>query len=198
MNVESATMQIDRWTARTKYLEYREAVKVRAQRDPLGAGKSEDGQLTKAYGAIARGECVIDVRLALEHAGAGVDAMPKLAVARADWEFVQCYQDGGVTYFDNRSRSYSRHEDVRLKRLVHARIPGTSNSTQGRAQVPFIPPKHRPAGHLSAYRILFEAVWKRVPPVDPMLLRHVAGNFYVVCAHWDLSPLEQGVLRGRL
>lgn len=201
MNIESATMQVDRWSARTKYLEYREAVKRRYATDPVGASKSEEQQLTKAYAAIARGECVIDARKAIEDAGVDERGMPRLAIARADWKFVHCYRyDGGMVVFDHQGRSYSRKEETRVARLVHVRLPAVQGrDTSGRAQVPLVPPAHKPAGHLKVYRILFEAVWERQPPEpDPLLLRPLGGPFYVVCAQWDLSPLEQAVLRARL
>lgn len=43
-----------------------------------------------------------------------------------------------------------------------------------------------------------EAQWRPVPPVDPFLLKHLGGTLYVVLAQWDLTPLEQAVLAGRL
>lgn len=76
--------------------------------------------------------------------------------------------------------------------------PQGYSNVGGLAQVPMIPPVHRPNGAITRYRILFEAVWERRPPVDPILLRHVSGPFYVVLAQRDLSPLEQAVLRARL
>jgi hypothetical protein len=67
--------------------------------------------------------------------------------------------------------------------------------------VPSVPPQFRPTGALSDYHILFEAEWQRVPPVDPMLLKqigHAESPLFVVLAAWDLSPLEQAVLRAKL
>jgi hypothetical protein len=199
MNVQAATMQVDRWEARNRYLEYREAVRKHARTDPLGAGKTADAQLTHAYAAIARGEAVLDIEKALADAGVDEHHMPRLAVARAHWPFVRCYLYEGRVVFDFKDRSYSRKEETRIRRLVSSRIAGATGSTAGKAQVPVIPPRHRPAGHVSRYHILFEAVWQREPPdPDPLLLRHLGGPFFVVLAQWDLSPLEQAVLRARL
>lgn len=66
------------------------------------------------------------------------------------------------------------------------------------ALVPLVPAPIRPRGALDGYRILFEPKWEPVPPVDPMLLKHLHGALYVVLAHWDLTPLERAVLAGRL
>jgi hypothetical protein len=64
------------------------------------------------------------------------------------------------------------------------------------AVVPIVPPQYRPKFKLSNYHILWEADWKRVP-VDPILLKHLGGSLYAVLASWDLTEIEQAVLRGR-
>jgi hypothetical protein len=86
--------------------------------------------------------------------------------------------------------------------------------------VPQVPPQHRPTRKvtgwgapgadgvalfderqvevpLAGYHLLFEAHWSDVP-VDPYLLRHVAGTVYSIVAEWDLTPVEVAVLAGRL
>lgn len=65
-----------------------------------------------------------------------------------------------------------------------------------RARVPFIPPQHRPRFRLDRYHLLWDAVWEQALPVDPLLLKHLDGPFYAVLAAWDLTPLEQAVMRG--
>ncbi|MFI4852645.1 MAG: hypothetical protein ACIAZJ_26335 [Gimesia chilikensis] len=59
---------------------------------------------------------------------------------------------------------------------------------------PVSPPALLPVGNLANYQILWEAEWETVP-VDPMLLKHLGKSLYVVLAQWDLTPLEQGILR---
>jgi hypothetical protein len=39
--------------------------------------------------------------------------------------------------------------------------------------------------------------WKRIPPVDPALIRHVRGDLWAVLATWDLTDLERYVLSQR-
>jgi hypothetical protein len=40
-------------------------------------------------------------------------------------------------------------------------------------------------------------VWDNTAPVDPMLLKKINDNFYVVVAQWDLTELERSVLGQR-
>jgi len=92
------------------------------------------------------------------------------------------------------------YNTVRMPDAILTRPDGWQkrNEARARALVPMIPPKFRPTAKLSNYHIMFEAVWKPVPPVDPFLLKHLGGTLYVVLAQWDLTPLEQAVLAGRL
>lgn len=197
MNVASATMQIDYLKARNMYQEYRDAVKQYAKRDPLGASKTEEAQLSRACQAILRGEVVIDAAKAIADAGLNAEGLPALAIARADWEFVHCWNYDGKVVFARNGRTWSTRGDRQTAtHNVSVRLP--MGQIAGRAQVPMVPPRFLPKGALSGYRILFEAVWQRQPPVDPILLRHIGGPFYVVLAQWDLSTLEQAVLRARL
>lgn len=70
-----------------------------------------------------------------------------------------------------------------------------------RAMVPNVPPALRPKFSLSGYLTLFEVEeWKTAPrpPGDPALLKHIGGDLYAILAVWDLTPLEQAVLHGRV
>lgn len=195
MNVEAATLQVDYWKAETAYREYRALVQS-------GRGTPEDEQLRRAYREIKLGRKVIDVNLAITGAGCTPQGMPKLAIARADWPFVFAWwnSNSGPVYFAGHQPQGWKSKRYMEGHNVGVRMPrtGSWDSSEGKAQVPMIPPAHRPKGALSGYRILFEAVWIRQPPVDPLLLRHIDGPFYVVLAAWDLSDVEQAVLRARL
>lgn len=203
MNVNSATMQVDAWKARTEYLRYHELVKA-------GRASQDDLALRNACREISRGEKVIDLNLAMGNAGLHLEGrhhgLPKLALARADWSFVWTWWSvnrGGRFVFANRAKRWGRAGDRQESHNVAVRfapLAGVNMSgLGGKAQVPLIPIRHKPRGaDLSRYRLLFEAEWARVPPVDPLLLRHIGGPFYVVLAQWDLSPLEQAVLRDKL
>lgn len=201
MNIDSATMHANYWEARQKYQEYRTAIK-------LGKAQPGDEELRKAYRALSGGLKVIDVPLAIANAGLNAELLPKLAIARGDWDFVHTwvYDDGRYVFAKN-PRSWSTRGDRQVvTHNVSVRMPGrpVDRNPAGKAQVPSVPPAHRPKGHLgkggvlSGYRILFEAVWVRQPPKDPLLLRHIGGPFYAVLAEWDLTELEQSILRQQL
>jgi len=68
-----------------------------------------------------------------------------------------------------------------------------SHSVRHEAIVPIIPPGIRP-DKLEDHFILWEADWKDVP-IDPVLLSHIAGPVYKVVGEWDLTDLEQLVLK---
>jgi hypothetical protein len=61
-----------------------------------------------------------------------------------------------------------------------------------------IPPSGLPVTGLSNYFILWDAVWVPAPPADPLLLKPLGGAIYAIVFAWDLTPLEQAVMRGRL
>jgi hypothetical protein len=198
MNV--ATMEVDYSSARDAYRHYRQAIKS-------NQGTKDDKALALAYHALMRGRKVIDIGLSIADAGTDAAFRPRLAVARADWTRVFSRRDDdGKFRFTSRSSNWGRrpHGEVAVRigetpRWSSAVVGGVLG--EGQAQVPSIPPQFRPVDALSNYHVLFEAEWLRVPPVDPMLLQRVGGAespFFVVLAAWDLSPLEQAVLRTKL
>ena len=72
---------------------------------------------------------------------------------------------------------------------------------QIQTQVPIVPAHLLPKGRLDNYYILFEVnEWTEqpVPPVakDPYLLRRINSNTFVILAEWDLTEVEQAIMRG--
>jgi hypothetical protein len=199
MDIESAVMKVDWHDARKKYDAYKAAV-------ASGKATADDEAILAALKRIAQGQQVIDIALAIQGAGLNEHNLPKLAIARADWPRVHAWWWEQKVVFTARPKSWNTTSNdrvashsvaVRLEWVPRPSARGIGE-THGQAQVPTVPPDHRPKGALTYYRILFEAEWKRVPPVDPILLRHLGGPFYAVMASWNLSPLEQAVLRAKL
>jgi hypothetical protein len=71
-------------------------------------------------------------------------------------------------------------------------------SEEATAIVPTVPAALRPKASLERFCILWEAIWQREPPRDPMLLKPLGWPFFAVVAVWDLTELERAVLRGRI
>lgn len=183
---------------------------ARVEKDRL---EKEDEQLMAAFRELARGKRILNVRSVLQAAGLNAQSLPNLAIARADWQ--QCHfqaarQDNGVAFSEqswlpwngNRASgkvmyypagTFGTEATDSNWRRVHGLATGAH-----RALVPAIPARFRPDDDLSNYHILWEAVWTPAAPVDPFLLKHISGDHYTVLAQWDLTPIEQSVLAGRL
>jgi hypothetical protein len=68
-----------------------------------------------------------------------------------------------------------------------------------RAPVPLIPPQFRPADAYANYHVLWEVeTWTRIAPKDPLLLRRVTGQIYVIVAQWNLTELERLIMDASL
>lgn len=176
--------------ARTAYRDYRRAWKERHGPD--------DEALMLCYRAIARGQTVLDLRQTILDAGFHEDGLPKLAIVHAAAK--RC----NVTHHWS-ELVYSDEKPDRRNAMEHRRIvfrgmpqgPEGHRYETGRADVPIIPPKLRPVEALETYSILWEADWRRAP-ADPLLLKRLTTIFYAVIAQWDLTPLEQAVMNGRI
>jgi hypothetical protein len=190
MNVESATMTLPRGQAREHYKNYRAAVKAdKATRDDL--------MLYRAYRALVRGQKLIDINAAIGVGGIDAHGRPRLAICRADAAqvFLNVWGDGA--HFASSQFRHRPATDVTVPATAFLARPGIGAT--GQAALPSIPPQYRPdPATLADHHLLWEAEWRPVPPGDPMLLKHVDGPFYVVLAAWDMTPLEQAVMRLRL
>ena len=143
----------------------------------------------------------------------GNDGRPRLAIARADRKQVKV-TDGrfswrshvpvGHILFDATSENF---HDFDYAGSLRIDVPWSDGKTvqipTGYALVPLVPADVRPSGQLRNYFILWEVEqWsdRRIgakPDIDPYLLRHLAGDLYVVEAEWDLTELERAIMSGR-
>lgn len=155
-----------------------------------------DWEIERIYRAISKGKTVISVRDAV--IGAGVDdrGRPRLAVMRADQQVCICerWQEDRVVL---RSNTSSRAKGWYFEFPWPGRpaLPIAIRHESAVARLPRIPPQFRPAqGTLPNYHILWEADWLDLPK-DPMLLRRIGEDAWIVLAAWDLTPVELSVLR---
>jgi hypothetical protein len=204
MNVATITMPADE--ARQKFDEYRAALAGREETD-------EDRGILMGYQALAKGRAVLDLHAVFRACPPDAQGRPALAVARAHWKrcFLRLERDGSARFGQTRNDmlGYRRPAWHRYAMLPAGTVPTPLRPHDGRAAgsrhaidlaalVPIIPPNLRPARALERYCVLFEAEWGPVPPVDPLLIRHLHGSLYAVLAAWALTPLERAVLAGRL
>lgn len=190
MNIESATMTVDRSVARAHYKDYRTAVKG-------GRATRDDVMLYKGFRALMRGQKVIDIVAAIGAGGLDAQGRPRLAVCRADAPRVFMSVNGNGVLFASVNRfARQRSTDPVIPLSAFPAVP--QFGVRGEDVLPTIPPQFRPERPLGEFHLLWEAVWRPLPTRDPMLLKHVDGPFYVVLAAWDLTPLEQAVMRQRL
>lgn len=188
---------MDRNVARGAYNQY--AAAVRADRaDIRRRWRDEDLALVRGYRELARGRAIVDVADAMKAAGVREDGYPRLAIVRADADrvFVEINaRTGAATFALKEPRGY-----VGPRQMVtfpNGTFPRTDKWLSRRGTlVPMIPPPLRPKASLENFYLLWEvASWDLVPPKDPMLLKNISGLLYAVVAVWDLTPLEQAVLR---
>jgi hypothetical protein len=194
MSMNTETIELDRTKARELWRDYKKHAHYSA---PI------DQEVMRAYQAIAQGKVVIRALASITAAGLGDDGLPKLALARADQPWCWCWGDAdGSALLTTHPEASSWWRPDRFARH-NARFPAGSfpftERKSGKALVPQIPLPLRPKRALQNYHVLFEAEWAALPPVDPMLLRRVGkADLWVVCAAWDLTPIEQAALAARL
>jgi len=188
--MQVAMLNEPRQTVRQKYAEYLRAVKARHTAEYVA--------LKNAYRELLRGRQVIDLIETMRQAGVDSLGRPRLAIIRADarlcWFSTAQLRGKRSRYVPTFTmRSTWRPTMSESVQLPVGTFEGLTQKTL-RAVVPTIPPSLLPAGDLARYHILWEAEWETVP-VDPMLLRYLGKNLYVVLAAWNLTPLERAVLR---
>ena len=206
------TIELPRAEARERFVEYRRAVHQRHD--------AEDEAIMRGYRAMAKGSALISLQAAISAGGVDEHQRPRIAVGKATAEKVFLERrgaDGSVMFSTKLERASNNAIDVRpfpagtlpsidldgvdwSQREAKGVVQGGWNGTRF-SVMPNVPPRFRPAKGLHLYDVLFEVdEWaKEAPPVtkDPALLRHLAGDLYVVCAVWDLTELERLVLAGR-
>lgn len=196
-----ATIEVPKEEALRRFEAYRSLVK-RGKRSRL---REEDAALITAYKTLSEGKAIIDLHEAMRTAGIDALGRPKLAIVRADAQWVwfgRAWRSNGPVNYDARFGMDRSHAQTSAKeRMRSVRIPGpvfgnvVLSSQDWRAMVPIIPPAIRPpASHLNQFHVLWEAAWQRNVPRDPALVRKVTGSLYALLAVWDLTPLEQAVL----
>lgn len=180
------------YEARKRFLAYRNSVRERLT--------DEDVTLMEGYRALARGAKVINVISVLREAGLDEQLRPRLAVIRADAKWCHLRVESNRIRLGTSTNAFwggwCKSAVIELPLSTFPFPRGTSYDA--RAVVPTVPINLRPKGDLKGYHILWEAEWGPVAPVDPLLLKIIRWPLFAILAQWDLTPLEQAVLEGRI
>ena len=187
MNVQTIEMEPD--AAREKLKAYR----ARKHKD----AEAEYAAAITLLEHVERGHQILNVGDVIAMAPRDDKGRPMLAIARADRKEVEFkrYSWPPRYIFDC---SQQRQTESLTKVFNRPDLP---NAQQGYATVPMVPADVRPAtGQLKDWHILFEVdQWHDRPfvdpPVDPLLLKHIQGDFYQILAQWDLTELERAAMQ---
>lgn len=179
MNVTE--LKMDREQARELWREYK---KHQHYSEPI------DDEIRRTYQLIAQGRVVIRALESIKAAGLHTigpyASLPKLAICRADGEFVSLHMsdDGGARM----ERNWTGHTrgckfDFPANTFTPMRRP--FDVAYRKAALPPIPLHLRPKRAIENYHVLWEAEWKKLPPRDPLLQRRIR---HVLRAQDDRLP----------
>lgn len=163
-------------------------------------------EVMRGYKVLAADNPLLKLSVSMHEAGVDDEGMPRLAICRADekWCKVEMRSDGSATFVGFKTPGWQGDENhwattrkVALPADTLPRYESAPPYNRRHAAVPLVPPPFRPKFALRNYHILFEAEWKRVPPIDPMLLKRISDDLFAVLAMWDLTEVERAVLAGR-
>jgi hypothetical protein len=181
--------------AREEYLKYLELSKIRKEQHIQ--------ELKKLYLGLSKGKKVIDIYEAFKFAGLNEKNQPKLAIVKANAKKVYFfkYSKGACKFSDNFS-IYNRSKfDVSIPEGIICEEWEKENNFIKKdrlsAVVPIIIADKMPIGKLGNYYILWEVKnWEEVPK-DPLLLKRITKNLFIVMEKWNLTKLEQALIRGK-
>lgn len=171
--------------------------------------KPIDRECMRAYELIGQGRMVIQAMESVRQAGLkpeGEDkGFPVLGLCRADAKACTAAfsGDGSLVMGADNYRHRYRDGNFVTQSVCHWAAGTWPRPTNGRwraqALVPAAPLHLRPKRGLQNYHVLWEAIWTKAPPYDPMLLRRIGrGDLWLVVAHWDLTAVERAALSTRL
>jgi len=172
---------------------------------------------------LSQGKALIDINKVMEKAGVTKNYEPKLAIGKADWKEAHFHKkDSGRGFFSGSSKNWFTKSDgdidlppetfvqwlrgkqeINLKDGTVGKIDNAAEwaipKAQIKTKVPIIPAQLMPEGKLSEYYILWEVDnWEELPKQDdPLLLKRITENLFVILGAWDVTALEQSIISGR-
>ncbi|MEY9493723.1 hypothetical protein [Bradyrhizobium elkanii] len=184
-------LTISRETARDLYHQY---LKHKHYSTPI------DREVLSVYQKLAAGKLVIKALESVATAGVDEQGLPKLAIARADQKICHLSMSGnGAATMSPGGRRPARRGATTWFDFPAGTFAGKPGWRNAESLVPQAPLHLRPKHALQNYTVLFEADWRKAPPIDPFLLRRIGkADLWLVLAVWDLTEVERAVLAGRL
>ena len=177
--------------------------------------------MKKAMYQLKQGHELLDIYVVMEKTGVNKEHQPKLAIARADWKKVFFRKkDTGRGFFSGKQTDWytspdghidmppetfmnwaRTQDDITMKDNTIRKADRWNIANQDlKATVPIIPSHLYPEGELKNYYILWEVdVWTDIKPPkkdDPILLKRITENLFVILGAWDVTDLEQSIIRG--
>ncbi len=194
MNV--AKLEMPKEQAALKLKEYRKFLHRRAD--------AEYSAIAEGLEFQQRGIPLINIDEAIRNGGFFEDGRPRLAIARADREFVRLQWRERQTQARFYCGPMRGREYPSLETSIDMGGPPAKAHWESFTMIPLVPAevRNKVRGDMSNFHILWEvSKWvdrhPKAPPHDPYLLQHVGGSLYAVLAEWDLTDLERAVLAER-
>ncbi len=201
---ENAKIKMPKEQAKEEWKKYVELLKTRKEKYLE--------TMKKAHYEMKQGRELIDVYKIMKESGLNEVEEPKLAIARADInEVIFKRRDSGTGSFEM-EEGWNRggwKTDVELpqntfkihwKRQIRNGVESQwqIDKEKIKTKVPIIPAELVPDGDLKNYYILWEpSEWQELPETkDPILLKRISQNLFVILGSWDLTELEQSIIRG--
>jgi len=144
---------------------------------------------------------------AINHGGTGLGGFPNLAIAtynmsmRGENLFAKLFMEDGRLWFSGDEESDDFEYDEKIVFDMGMEFfqsnEGDDRVFAGETCVPLVPPELRQPSPKGIY-VLFEVPkWniKVLNPIDPYLLKHVAGNVFAIIGSWDLTQKELDTYR---
>lgn len=210
--MKASTIEMKPEEAEVLYKEYAEQIKERGDK-----AEKYLKELKSTYFHLSQGRKVIDIFEVFKNSGVKENGDPFLGIARADLIKIFFHKQAmGAGLFADKQRWPGSASDVSLPSTTFPiwktrevpedasewdkNNPGLDRQVL-QVKVPLVPAHILPDGALDNYYILFEVPeWSEVPvpPVgaDPYLLKRINSNAFVILAEWDVTPIEQAILRG--
>lgn len=165
---------------------------------PANLRNEQEKDLVKVAKAYNSGLQVVDVSVAITAGGILPDGRPQLAIASLYASMTRLnanctVEADGRVRFDSDKPGWPKFV-VELPAGTLPQVKGLatwSYPLRGETAVPLVPPSIR-SPRKGEYAVLFEVKeWKpTLVPVDPYLLKWIAGNVYVICGSWNLTEAE--------